>query len=60
MTKNIAANTNNGFGTTTTTAASSNVNVEVKLNGTRGATGVYTFSVQFPFNAPSRRHSTKH
>jgi hypothetical protein len=60
LTKNISANTNNGFGTTTTTAAPSNVNVEVKLNGTRGATGAYSFQVQFPFNAPPRRHSAKH
>ena len=60
LTKTIAAGSNNGFSTTSTTAAASQVNVEVKLNGTRGATGVYNFSVSFPFHAPSRRRGAAH
>jgi hypothetical protein len=60
FTRNLAAGTNNGFGTLTTTAAFSPVNVEVKLNGTRGATGAYTISVDYPTQVPSRRHGAKH
>jgi hypothetical protein len=60
LVKNITAGSNNGFGTLTTTAAASQVNIEVKLNGTRGATGVYNLHVDFPFNAPPRRRPVKH
>jgi len=60
FTRNLAAGTNNGFGTLTTTASPSVVNIEVKANGPRGATGAYTISVEYPFGVPPRRRGVKH
>ena len=60
FTRNLPAGSGNGFGTLTTTASPSPVNIEVKLNGARGATGAYTIKVSFPFTASPRRHGVKH
>jgi len=60
FTKTLTANSNNGFGTLTTTASPSLVNIEVKANGTRGATGVYSITVTYPFQAPPKRHGARH
>lgn len=60
LTKTLAANTTTSFSTLTTTAAASLVNVEVKANGTRGATGKYSISVTFPFQAPPKRRGATH
>src|ERR1051326_7795970 len=60
LTKSGPAGSGNGFGTLTTTAALAPVNIEVKANGTRGTTGAYTISVEYPTQIPSHRHGVKH
>lgn len=58
--KTIAANSSATVSTSVNTTAATQFTVQVSLNGTRGATGVYTLRAQFPFSAPVHRRSAAH